>query len=125
MSKNRKNLKSVSICMMTVGVVVPVVQIILCVTAGQPLLSTYVLELVVLGVIGVATGYLGSMAANVPSKTPAFLKASYLLIVAGVAVSICCMLTNPTVDGMVGLVFAVLAFLGVMYGRKVLERAQR
>ena len=125
MSKNRKNLKAVSICLMTVGVVVPVMQIVLALSSGQQLNVATIAEMVFLGVVGLATGYLGSMAANVPSKTPTFLKAAYLTVVVGVAMSAYRLYVVVDVYSLLGLVFAVLAVLGIFYGRKVLEKAQK
>ena len=128
MSKDRRDLKVMSISMMALGIAVPAFQVIFGFMGRSTSSSLYITLSCIVSAISLVTGYLGTRCANSPRKgLQHFRIATIVSVVAGVAFTGFFVLafgaTNP--DYFVGALVACFGAVGLYYAYKLGKRLER
>ena len=124
MSRDRRELKLMAICLMTFGIAVPAFEIIFSLAGKAEGTATFRGLVGVVAVVSLVCGFLGVQAANSPAKTQPFIVSAVVAIVVGVAFTAFWQLStgvyNP--DYYLGAIVAVFAGVGLHYGLRVRKR---
>ena len=125
MSQNRKDLKLMSLFLLIMGVAVPASELVLNVFGDGEVTPAFLTMVCVLSACGLVTGYLGSKAANVPTKVQPFIYGAIATVVVGAAFTLYNGFLGAgwgNVDVYLGVIFGVTAAIGLYYALKVRER---
>ncbi len=125
MSPVRKNLKVMSLCMMTLGIAVPAAEIVFNVLGHNTATPLYIILVCIVCAACLVTGYLGIRAANTPRKAlQPFVYACILCVLLGVAFTVffCVSFTLFNPDYYVGALVACFAIAGLYYTNKLRKK---